>query len=206
MEDDKYIVLASVSPRRKSLLKLLGIPFRVIPGDVVEEAGRDERAQDFVKRMSLEKAMSVVEEAGDRWILAADTVVVLDGKMLGKPGDEEDALLMLGELSGRDHIVYSGVSIVNDSSGFFRTVCERTNVTFRKFSAEEAMAYVLTGEPLDKAGSYGAQGIGILLIERIEGSYSNVIGLPLSRVVQLLHEAGILAVSRDAGKMYELIT
>lgn len=204
MTGKTVLILASGSPRRRELLDLLGVPFRVVQSEVEEKLSPKERPADFVRRMALRKAGEVARENPDAWALGADTIVVLDGEVLGKPADEADALAMLTRLSGREHIVYTGVALVHSASGYSRSGCETTRVTFRAFSAEEAQAYVKTGEPMDKAGAYGAQAVGTLLIERIEGSCTNVIGLPLTLVIDLLDEAGLVDVAGTDGRMYAL--
>jgi len=201
---EPVLILASGSPRRRALLDLLGVPFRVVPSEVEEKLSPKERPADFVRRLALRKAGEVARDNPDAWTLGADTIVVLDGEVLGKPADEADALAMLVKLSGREHIVYTGVALVHRESGYAKSGCETTRVTFRAFSAEEAQAYVKTGEPMDKAGAYGAQAVGTLLIEKIEGSYTNVVGLPLTMVIDLLDEAGLIDVAGEGGRMYAL--
>jgi septum formation protein len=205
MNDDDCIILASSSPRRRDLLSLLGIPLRVEPGEVDEEPRSGESPEACVRRLSLEKASLAAAREKDRWVLGADTVVLLDGEIIGKPRSGADAVSILGKLSGRTHTVISGVSLVRSGAGYSRTEVERTLVVFRKFSEAEAAAYVSTGEPLDKAGAYGAQGTGTLLIERVNGSYSNVVGLPLGLVLRMFFDAGMIAVSKTPGRMYDLL-
>jgi septum formation protein len=204
MHEGAYIILASSSPRRRDLIALLGVPFRAEPADVDEEPLPGEKPEAYVRRLSLEKASLAASKEKERWVLGADTVVLLDGAIIGKPQGPADAVSMLKRLSGRTHTVLSGVSLVRIADGTSRTEVERTAVTFRSFSEAEAAAYVATGEPLDKAGAYGAQGAGTLLIERVNGSYSNVVGLPLGLVLRLFLEAGMITVSSTPGRMYDL--
>lgn len=196
-------ILASSSPRRKNLIGLLGIPFSVVPAEIEEVPLEGEDPEAFVRRMALAKAGEVSRKHAGSWTLAADTIVVLEGRMMGKPGDALEAADMLMALSGRSHLVVSGVALVNASNGLASEGIARTTVTFRRFGRDEAEAYVRTGEPMDKAGAYGAQGIGALLIERVEGSYSNVVGLPLALVLSMLQRAGVIAPSKADG-MYVL--
>ncbi|MFH1438137.1 MAG: pyridoxal-phosphate dependent enzyme [Pseudomonadota bacterium] len=204
MNDDSYLILASNSPRRKNLLESMGLPFSAVASEIEERKLPGETPEAFVKRVSLEKAVHVSRLYGDRWVLGADTVVVLKSAIMGKPRDERDAVDMLVSLAGRTHLVCTGVSLVNKSLDYSQTFCELTKVTFRSFDREEAEAYVLTGEPMDKAGAYGAQAMGAALIKRVEGSYTNVIGLPLTLVLDMLKEAGVIDVSTSRGRMYDV--
>ena len=185
------IVLASASPRRSQLLNALGLEFTVEPSPALEPAPTPADGADpgaFVERLARLKA-SAVEIKSDELIIAADTVVELDGEILGKPRDEADAIAMLTRLRGQTHRVYSGVCLQHGAR--VESAHEITRVTFGEFSDEFVAAYVRTGEPLDKAGSYGAQGRGALLVTRIEGDYWNVVGLPLYRLSQMLREFGV---------------
>ena len=181
------LILASQSPRRRELLRAAGIAFRVVVPDVEEDwsgAGRG-RYADFVRRAALAKAVEVAgRERGP--VLGADTIVVCQGEVLGKPADEGDARRMLRRLSGRTHRVYTGVALVK---GFRRVVgYERTEVAFRELSKKQIDWYVSTREPMDKAGSYAIQGTGAALVRAMRGCYTNVIGLPLPKVLDLLGE------------------
>ncbi len=204
MEGQCHFILASHSPRRKNLLKLLGFPFEVIPSGVEDSAARTRSPSEFVEKNSLVKATAVADKYREKWVLGADTVVVLESEMLGKPADEEEAIKMLLQLSGKTHMVFTGVSLVNRGKGYKQTLSNATKVAFQRFSREEALAYVGTGEPGDKAGAYGAQGAGSALIDAIEGSYTNVVGLPLSLTVRMLKEAGIIEASTVRGRLYQL--
>lgn len=191
------LVLASASPRRRELLDQLGVAFTVTPADISEELWPDEAADDFVARLAREKAQAVAPCSPESWVLAADTVVVLDGEILGKPEDGEHAEAMLGRLSGRWHRVLTGFSLLpaagpapSPASNYGAVVA--TEVRFAELSRELIAAYVATGEPLDKAGAYGIQGMGGVLVSEIKGSPSNVIGLPLNEVTSLLLQLAVI--------------
>jgi septum formation protein len=182
------IVLASASPRRTQLLSLLAIAHQVDPAHVDETARPGERPRAMAERLARLKATEVARRHPGREVLAADTVVVLDGDILGKPVDEADAAAMLRRLSGREHVVITAVALARDGEVWER--CDETRVRFRRLSDETIAGYVATGEPLDKAGAYGLQGYGAVLVERIEGDCFGVIGLPLRLVTELLDQAG----------------
>ena len=188
---DMEIVLASGSPRRRQLLEQIGLTgFRVLPSDVDESLPAGLGPGEAVERLSARKGAAVAAQARPgALVIAADTVVALDGAILGKPRDEGEAREMLSALSGRTHQVYTGVSLFHP--GGRRTEHEVTAVTFRHLSQEEIAAYVATGEPMDKAGAYGIQGLGALLVERLEGDYFNVMGLPLCRLGEMLAQFGV---------------
>jgi septum formation protein len=183
------IVLASSSPRRHQLLDMLGIAHAIDAADVDETPLANESAEGMARRLAREKATLVAARHPGRWVLGADTVVVLDGDMLGKPGSPAEAESMLGRLAGREHQVVTAVALARD--GTVREACDVTRVRFRSIEPELIRAYVATGEPLDKAGAYGVQGAGAALVERIEGDFFGVMGLPLRLVVDLLAAAGV---------------
>lgn len=183
------IVLASGSPRRREILEGLGLPFRVTVSGAEENIDPGTPPYLAVERLSLLKAADAAKgQPENALVIGADTVVVLDGEILTKPVDEEDAARMLARLSGRQHSVLTGISVMRRRDGKAVSVFEETKVCFRTLSEEEIMRYVSTGEPLDKAGAYGIQGRGSLLVERIEGDYFNVVGLPVCRLARLLAE------------------
>lgn len=184
------LILASGSPRRRQLLEQIGLTFVVRSSDVDESVSPGLTPAQVVESLSARKGEAVAAEAapGDL-VLSADTVVALDGAILGKPRDRAEAEAMLTALSGRTHQVYTGVTLLQD--GRRLTEHEVTAVTFRPLSPEEIAAYVSTGEPMDKAGAYGIQGLGALLVERLEGDYFNVMGLPLCRLGQMLAQFGV---------------
>jgi len=180
------LILASASPRRKSLLQELGLDFEIIEAQVEEKPVAGESPQDFVMRAACDKAGDVARENVASWVLGADTVVVHGGRILGKPGDAEEALSVLQTLAGQKHLVHTGFCLMNGKDDVLISRVVTTEVWFYPFSRDIAAAYVATGEPLDKAGAYGIQGSGGFLVERINGSYSNVVGLPLAEVVEEL--------------------
>jgi septum formation protein len=182
------IVLASSSPRRTALLTMLGIAHEVEPAQIDETPQNGETPRQRATRLARDKARSVAERYPGRVVLGADTVVVLGDEMLGKPTSPDDAIAMLGRMSGRDHTVVTAVALARDDQMWDRV--DETRVWIRDLPDELIGDYVATGEPLDKAGSYGLQGLGTVLVERIEGDYFGVIGLPLRLVVELLAEAG----------------
>ena len=184
------IILASQSPRRRELLERMGLPFRTITPDIDERMDRPLPPAELVAAISAEKARAAAAQAGaESIVIAADTVVALDGAVLGKPAGEADAERMLTALAGRTHFVYTGLTVLRGET--VRTVSEETAVTFRPLTEGEIAAYVATGEPLDKAGAYGIQGYGALLVEGIRGDYYNVMGLPMCRLGLLLGELGV---------------
>ena len=184
------LILASGSPRRRQLLEQIGLTFVVRSSDVDESVSPGLTPAQVVESLSARKGEAVAAEAapGDL-VLSADTVVALDGAILGKPRDRAEGEAMLTALSGRTHQVYTGVTLLQD--GRRLTEHEVTAVTFRPLSPGEIAAYVSTGEPMDKAGAYGIQGLGALLVERLEGDYFNVMGLPLSRLGEMLAQFGV---------------
>ena len=185
------IILASQSPRRKELLERMGIrDFETISPNVDESAFHGLPPEELVRRLSAEKAAAVAGRAGeDAIVIAADTVVALEGAVLGKPADELDAFKMLSALSGVRHQVYTGVTVCR--GGEKQTAHEVTDVTFRELSEREIEDYIATGEPMDKAGAYGIQGYGALLIQGISGDYYNVMGLPVCRLSGMLSHFGV---------------
>ncbi len=183
--------LASISPRRSELLRQIGVVHRIIAVDVDETPHRGEQPKEYVIRLAREKALAgqnQLDENRRGLVLAADTSVVVDDRILGKPRDMEEALEMMQLLSNRSHWVYSGVALAGNE---IESRISESRVTFREIAIDEAMAYWKSGEPADKAGGYGIQGLGALLITRIEGSFSGIMGLPLFETTQLLMQAGI---------------
>lgn len=183
------VILASSSPRRLQLLQQIGIEAEVRPA-AFDELSTGKMADEVVLANAVGKCQSVCAACGDKVpVIAADTVVVLDGKILGKPKDAADAVRMLTELSGRTHKVLTGVAVSFDGRQLAE-VCE-TEVIFRTLTAAEIADYVATGEPLDKAGAYGIQGRGAVFVEKINGCYNNVVGLPLTRLHLMLAKLGV---------------
>lgn len=196
------LILASASPRRQELLRNAGIPFVVQPTDVPEIAREGESAKACAERLAREKALAVFRDRPDDLILGADTIVVVDGEMLGKPCDAEDAARMLRLLSGRTHQVTTGVCLVGSTAlirensqlttGFEDVRSETTLVTVHPLTDNDIRFYVSTGEPMDKAGAYGIQGMASRWISRIEGDYFNVVGLPVALVSGMLRARGMI--------------
>lgn len=184
----KKIILASQSPRRRELLKQIGLNFEVIPSQVGETLDSTGTAKEKIEKLALKKAKSVAYNMDqEALVIGADTVVVLD-EILGKPSNRQDALSMLKRLSGRTHQVITGVAIVDALSGKQRTNSQITYVTMKTYGNEEIKSYMDSGEYLDKAGSYAIQGLGALLVEEIHGDYFNVVGLPIGLLSDLLKE------------------
>jgi septum formation protein len=185
------IILASQSPRRRELLGMLGFKnLQIIPPDIDEVLPENLPPGQAVSHMALQKAASIKNKVGDSClILAADTIVVLDGKALGKPDDEDEAADMLRSLSGRTHLVYTGVALLQNGTEL--KDYEETKVSFRDITDREIDFYIASVEPMDKAGAYGAQGLGSLFISRIDGDFFNVVGLPLCRLGLMLNKMGI---------------
>lgn len=193
MTQSVALKLASSSPRRREILSALGLEFSIAAAEVDETPFADETAVDMVVRLAVTKAEAVAAMPGDL-IIAADTAVVIDSRVLGKPADRDECLAMLGALAGQRHTVFTGVALrSNDET---RTTVSETDVFFRNISRDEALAYWQSGEPRDKAGAYAIQGIGGAFVERIEGSYSGVVGLPIFETVELLREVGFDLLSR----------
>ena len=180
------IILASASPRRSELLESAGITFRVIPGNIDETPYPGEDPVSHVLRLAESKAREVASRAEGRFFIGADTIVLSDSEIMGKPVDDKDASRMLQKLSGRAHKVITGFSILDVLSGHVVTEAVTTDVKFKPLTLDEISVYVATGCPLDKAGAYAIQGGAAYMVERIDGSYTNVVGLPLCEVVTAL--------------------
>ncbi len=183
------VVLASASPRRSDVLTMLGLSFDVVPADVEERRDRDEAPEDYVDRLSREKAFAVSSAHPGALKIAGDTIVVLGGHVLEKPAGRAEAAAMLTALSGRAHWVYSGLALAWDGKTVSRVA--RARVHFREFGRAFLDSYVDTGEPLDKAGAYGIQGYGSAMVEAVEGDYYTVVGLSVAAFVDLLPEVGL---------------
>ncbi|MBI2852180.1 MAG: septum formation inhibitor Maf [Chloroflexi bacterium] len=187
----KRIILASASPRRKELLENLGLAFEVEPSESEEIPDAALEPHEVVKRLSLEKAEAVARKQRNAIIIAADTIGFLDGMILGKPSNEDEARRMLRLLSGRTHLVITGFTILDADRGKRLSRIVETKVYIKPLDSEEINAYVQSGEPMDKAGAYAIQGLGSIIVERIEGDYYNVVGLPLSALADGLKEFGV---------------
>jgi septum formation protein len=185
---DRPLVLASASPRRRFLLELVGFEFEVVEPSVNEDDHADEDPVTHVLRLSDLKARSVARGLDSGLVVGGDTIVVLGEEILGKPRDENEAFGMLRRICGEWHVVYTGLAVVDAASGRAASGYETTRVKIRKMSPGEIRAYIATGEPMDKAGSYGIQGYGAAIVEAVEGCYFNVVGLPLVRLLSLLRQ------------------
>tara|TARA_Y100000782_G_scaffold73841_1_gene79734 strand:+ start:11365 stop:11955 length:591 start_codon:yes stop_codon:yes gene_type:complete len=188
LEAKVKLVLASASPRRKELLKQIGVQFSVRPVDICEDVIAGETPLAYVSRLAEEKARACSIK-GDEVVLGSDTTVVLDGRIIGKPMCKARSIEILKALSGKTHQVLTAVALIGKEQT--NVVVVETDVTFRDISLQECESYWLTGEPIDKAGSYGIQGLGAVFVDKIEGSYSSVVGLPLSQTAELLKVAGV---------------
>jgi nucleoside triphosphate pyrophosphatase len=189
------LILASKSPRRYELLKQLGLDFEVVPSRVIEDFVQTETPQDHVIRLAEAKAQDVANRYPDRWVIAADTIVYIDGSILGKPKNREEAKEMLHRLSGQEHWVMTGFSVVHLEKGKSDKEAVQTAVRVKTLTSTEMEWYVRTGEPFDKAGGYAIQGVGSFMIESIQGSYTNVVGLPLCELLQMLGRLGTITIS-----------
>jgi septum formation protein len=184
-------VLASSSPRRRELLKSIGLEFDVVPSHIPEQRADGETPEEYVARLSREKARAIGEKHPDRWIIAADTTVVLGDQVLEKPVDDADAKRMLSAISGDTHVVFTGVTLRRIQPVYTDTHVTATEVRMLPMTSHDIDWYVATGEPRDKAGAYAAQGLGGMFIDSIHGSFTNVVGLPLASLFQMLRKAGI---------------
>jgi len=185
------LILASASPRRRRLLEQVGLPFLTLPADIPEPLDGDDPDAEAC-HLSRKKAQAVLSDQAGSWILGADTVVILGSTILGKPVDRGDALSMIERLSGREHRVVTGFCILNPAGAEVHTEAVSTLVRFKRIDREEMEGYVNSGEPFGKAGGYAIQGIGSFLVESIQGSYTNVVGLPLCAVIKALVAVGAL--------------
>lgn len=184
------LILASASPRRQQILEQLNLKFDIWPSDVDEDIA-NEPPERFAVKLAKSKALSVAEKAEHCLVIGADTIVIIDGRILGKPRDEDEACKMLAILAGRTHEVITGVAVVESSSLKVESGFEKTSVTMRTLTKSEIQNYVKTGEPMDKAGAYAIQGYGSLLVSRIEGCYFNVVGLPVIKLYDMLLKFGV---------------
>jgi septum formation protein len=183
-------ILASASPRREQLLRGMGLEFRVIPSDVDENFLEGEQPRNHVIRLSRDKSSAVAVEHRDSWVLGADTIVIINGDVLGKPETQEDAREMLRKLSGREHRVITGFTLIHRSTRSIFSDAVESVVVFKEIQEDEMNWYVNSREPYDKAGAYAVQGMAAYFVREIRGSYSNVVGLPLTEVVTALKDVG----------------
>lgn len=187
------LVLASASPRRAQLLKSVGLRFDILPSQVNEDAKLSEDPRELVERLAFEKAQEVARKLQQAWVLGADTVVVLDGQILGKPLDRADAARMLSLIQGRQHQVFGGIALLNSQHNVKEVQSHVSEVEIVKLDPRQIEAYIESGEPLDKAGSYAIQGIGAALVAQVAGSYTNVVGLNLSATMNLLSKYNLVS-------------
>ncbi|WP_232695610.1 Maf family protein [Brevibacillus daliensis] len=190
------IVLASSSPRRQELLKNLGLPFTIQVSDIDETVSPDLKPEEIVQTLSFQKAEVITRNLSFGLVIGSDTIVVLDGQVLGKPTDEQDAYRMLRALSGRMHQVFTGIAIIDVASGKAEVSYSSTYVTMEAMTDETIYSYIASGEPMDKAGSYAIQGLGATLVQKIEGDYFTVVGLPLHLLAHMLTRFGVSLLNR----------
>lgn len=191
---DRSLILASASPRRRELVAFLGLPFEVVPSEYEEESPAEHpHPEEFAVHLASGKAIDVAEKYPEALVIGADTIVTLEGRLYSKPTDDADAIRILTELSGRTHQVITGVTVtfLHEGERWLHSLAAVTDVTFRPLAPAEIEAYVATGEGRDKAGAYGIQQLGSLLIEGIAGDYPNVVGLPITPLAMLLRSLGI---------------
>jgi len=189
------LILASQSPRRYELLKQMGLDVEVVPSQVIEDFVQVESPREHVIRLAEAKAREVAGKYLDRWVVAADTIVCINGSILGKPKCREEAVEMLHRLSGKEHLVLTGFSVYHLEKGMDDKETVQTAVKVKTLTSAEMEWYVQTGESFDKAGGYAIQGIGSFMIESIRGSYTNVVGLPLCELIQMLYRLGAITIS-----------
>lgn len=187
----KLIILASASPRRKEILEKTGLKFQVDAGSYEEDMGLAMGPHKLARFLSREKAKAVAAKYKNALIIAADTIVILKGEVLGKPHTAKESMRMLSLLNGRTHSVVTGFTVIDTGSNKKISGSVETRVTFSRLTVDEIKAYVKSGEPLDKAGAYGVQGLGAVIVKRIEGDYFNVMGLPLSSLTEALKKFGV---------------
>ncbi|MCL5970723.1 MAG: Maf family protein [Patescibacteria group bacterium] len=189
---DRKIILASKSPRRKELLERIGLKFEIKVSNFDEDSIPFSDPTEYVEKISQSKAKDVAKDLKDAIIIAADTTIVLDGKIIGKPTSAENAKKILQQLSGRDHLVITGFTILDSKSNVLITKSVKSTVFFKELSEQEIDVYVATGEPLDKAGAYGVQEKAGIFLDRIEGDFFNVVGLPILAVYEELKKFGVV--------------
>jgi septum formation protein len=195
-----HLILASQSPRRRYLLEQAGLTFAVIPSSFNEDSVQLTEPADYVKTLAEAKANQVARQYPESWTVGADTIVTIDSDILGKPGDPQEARRMLEQLSGQSHAVFTGYAIACPKEQTCISEAIRTDVEFKTLSSDEIAWYIQTGEPFDKAGAYAIQGMGTFLVRRINGSYTNVVGLPVCEVIETLLKLGVVAMDPDQAK------
>jgi len=191
------LILASQSPRRRYLLEQAGLSFTVVPSSFDEDSIQLTDPEHYVKTLALAKADDIAHQHPNSWVIGADTIVTIDHAILGKPANPEDARRMLAQLSGQSHDVYTGYAIVCKERKIGISQAVRTDVQFKDLNTAEIEWYIQTGEPFDKAGAYAIQGMGTFLVRRINGSYTNVVGLPVCEVIEDLLRLGVVTMDRS---------
>ncbi len=197
-DDTPLIILASQSPRRKYLLEQAGLEFSVIPSDVDESIVPITEPANYVKVLAEAKAGDISDKYPDKWVIGADTIVLIDDTILGKPGSRKEAGEMLERLSGQAHQVFTGYTITCKTKGHLFSDTVKTDVYFKDLSDDEIEWYIHTKEPFDKAGAYAIQGLGTFLVKKINGSYTNVVGLPVCEVIEHLIGQGVISVKKHS--------
>ena len=200
METVPRLILASKSPRRRYLLEQAGLTFAVIPSSFNEDSVQLPNPADYVKALAEAKADEVARQYPDSWVIGADTIVTIDSAILGKPINPREARHMLQRLSGQSHFVYTGYAIVCKNKRIGISDAIKTDVQFKDLTTEEIDWYIQTGEPFDKAGAYAIQGMGTFLVRRINGSYTNVVGLPVCEVIETLIKMGVVSMNAQNPK------
>ena len=195
IENSKILILASQSPRRKYLLKQAGLQFKVIPSQVDESTVPMTSPESYVKILAEQKARDIARQYPDNYVIGADTIVLMDGTILGKPRSRDEARQMLARLSGKTHQVLTGFAVCCATKSYSYSDTIKTDVRFKNLAPEEIEWYIHTPEPFDKAGAYAIQGLGTILVKSINGSYTNVVGLPVCEVIELLLTEGIIGLN-----------
>lgn len=195
--DRPKLILASKSPRRNDLLEQAGLTFSIIPSDFDESSVAISDPELYVKTLAKSKAIDISKKHPDSWVLGADTIVLIDGSILGKPGSKDEARSMLKQLSGKTHQVITGYCLCCQTKNNIISETVKTDVRFKTLRDAEIEWYIQTGEPFDKAGAYAIQGIGAFLVESINGSYSNVVGLPVCEVMEFLIKEGVVELNPE---------
>lgn len=195
--DRPKLILASKSPRRNDLLEQAGLTFSIIPSDFDESSVTISDPELYVKTLAKSKAIDISKKHPDSWVLGADTIVLIDGSILGKPGSKDEARSMLKQLSGKTHQVITGYCLCCQTKNNIISETVKTDVRFKTLRDAEIEWYIQTGEPFDKAGAYAIQGIGAFLVESINGSYSNVVGLPVCEVMEFLIKEGVVELNPE---------
>jgi septum formation protein len=190
--DRPKLILASKSPRRSNLLEQAGLPFSIIPSDFDESSVTMSDPESYVRTLAKSKAVDISKKHPDNWVLGADTIVLIDDCILGKPDSKDEARSMLKQLSGKTHQVITGYCLCCQTKNDIISETVKTDVRFKKLSDAEIEWYIQTGEPFDKAGAYAIQGIGTFLVKSINGSYTNVVGLPVCEVIEFLINEGVV--------------